>query len=264
MSVNTKMTALADKVRSLLGLTGKLGLDAMATNLTTANTEVAAQEELMGQIITALAEKSAGAETAKEEQEKTIDITENGTTEVTPDSGKVLSKVTVNVEVESGGGDPYAVVNSIINGTIEEFVSYESGYGCPLCSDGPDCFPNIKRVILPNCKIVQQMKACYNLEIYDTSGTYVGSQYFNNCMALKALVLRSSIVATLANSLNAINNTPINKGSGYVYVRRNLIQSYQTATNWSVLYANQPNMFRALEDYTVDGTITGALDESKI
>jgi hypothetical protein len=43
---------------------------------------------------------------AKEEQEKTIDITENGTTEVLPDEGSVLSKVTVNVEVPaSGGGD---------------------------------------------------------------------------------------------------------------------------------------------------------------
>lgn len=42
--------------------------------------------------------------TSKEEQEKTVDITENGTTEVIADEGKVLSKVTVNVEVESGGG----------------------------------------------------------------------------------------------------------------------------------------------------------------
>ncbi len=41
----------------------------------------------------------------KEEQEKTIDITENGTTEVTPDEGKALSKVTVNVAV--GGEDYY-------------------------------------------------------------------------------------------------------------------------------------------------------------
>jgi hypothetical protein len=41
----------------------------------------------------------------KEEQEKVVDITENGTTEVTPDEGKTLSKVTVNVAIESGGGD---------------------------------------------------------------------------------------------------------------------------------------------------------------
>lgn len=33
--VNTKMTTIADKIRSLLGITGKMGLDAMATNLET-------------------------------------------------------------------------------------------------------------------------------------------------------------------------------------------------------------------------------------
>lgn len=33
--VNTKMTTIAEKIRSLLGITGKMGLDAMATNLET-------------------------------------------------------------------------------------------------------------------------------------------------------------------------------------------------------------------------------------
>lgn len=41
----------------------------------------------------------------KDEQEKVVDITENGTTVVTPDEGMTLGGVTVNVEVESGGGD---------------------------------------------------------------------------------------------------------------------------------------------------------------
>ena len=35
MSVDSKMTAIADKIRGLLGLTGEMGLDAMETNLTT-------------------------------------------------------------------------------------------------------------------------------------------------------------------------------------------------------------------------------------
>lgn len=38
--VNEKMTAIADKIRSLLGITGKMGLDAMATNLGTEQTDV--------------------------------------------------------------------------------------------------------------------------------------------------------------------------------------------------------------------------------
>ena len=36
-------------------------------------------------------------------QEKTVEITENGTTEVVPDAGFSLSKVTVNTNVESSG-----------------------------------------------------------------------------------------------------------------------------------------------------------------
>lgn len=44
---------------------------------------------------------------AKEEQEKTVTITANGTVEITPDAGKTLSKATAIVNVPtSGGGGP--------------------------------------------------------------------------------------------------------------------------------------------------------------
>ena len=47
--------------------------------------------------------------TAKPEQEKTVNINKNGTTEVLPDENKVLSKVTVNVDVKGEAVDymPY-------------------------------------------------------------------------------------------------------------------------------------------------------------
>jgi hypothetical protein len=76
---------------------------------------------------------------------------------------------------------------------------------------------------------------------------------------LKTLIFRKNALATLSSS-NAFTSTPIASGTGYIYVPSALVDSYKTATNWSV-YANQ---FRALEDYTVDGTITGELDENKI
>jgi len=46
---------------------------------------------------------------SKEEQEKSVTITTNGTTEVTPDNDKTLSKVTAVVNVPSSGGIPVSV-----------------------------------------------------------------------------------------------------------------------------------------------------------
>lgn len=92
-----------------------------------------------------------------------------------------------------------------------------------------------------------------------SSVTFIGGFTFSGCENLTSLILRKSNVCHLAN-INAFNNTPISKGTGYIYVPSALLDSYKAATTWST-YANQ---FRALEDYTVDGTITGALDETKI
>ena len=80
-----------------------------------------------------------------------------------------------------------------------------------------------------------------------------------------AIILRSETMATLKNT-DAFSMTPIISGTCYIYVPRALLsdtdstKDYRQASNWST-YAAQ---FRALEDYTVDGTTTGALDESKI
>lgn len=42
MSVNSKMTAIADKIRGLRGITGQMGLDAMATHLATVQSQISA------------------------------------------------------------------------------------------------------------------------------------------------------------------------------------------------------------------------------
>ena len=60
MSVNSKLTAIADKIRSLVGLSEKMGLDAMSSNLGEAVNECDTQADLITQIRTALAEKAAG------------------------------------------------------------------------------------------------------------------------------------------------------------------------------------------------------------
>lgn len=52
-------------------------------------------------------------------QEKTVDIRENGTSEVLPDEGYALSKVTMNVNVPTDGGNSYAeeLVNTFLGRT---------------------------------------------------------------------------------------------------------------------------------------------------
>lgn len=61
MSVNSKMTAIADKIRSLLGITGTMGMDAMATNLQSAVSEADTQTSLIAQIEAALEGKTGAA-----------------------------------------------------------------------------------------------------------------------------------------------------------------------------------------------------------
>lgn len=83
---------------------------------------------------------------------------------------------------------------------------------------------------------------------------------FYACNKLSTLILRKSDSICTLSATSAITSTPIASGTGYIYVPKALIDTYKSATNW-VTYADQ---FRAIEDYTVDGTITGELDESKI
>lgn len=92
----------------------------------------------------------------------------------------------------------------------------------------------------------------------------IGTSSFSGCTKLTTLIIRGgrdngANPPNLSNQ-NAFNNTPIANGMGYIYIPSSLLSQYRSGTNWSV-YADQ---FRVLEDYTVDGTITGVLDESKI
>lgn len=72
----------------------------------------------------------------------------------------------------------------------------------------------------------------------------------NECISLVALILRSETMCTLGGTFS---NDPFTAGTGYIYVPSALLDTYKAATNWST-YADQ---FRAIEDYTVDGTVMG-------
>lgn len=107
---------------------------------------------------------------------------------------------------------------------------------------------------------VQGLIGCSSLKKLDFPLlTSIAMNAFSNDSKLIALILRKNQVCGLGQT-SALNGTPIASGTGYIYVPSSLVATYQTATNWSTFSAQ----FRALEDYTVDGTTTGELDESKI
>lgn len=109
-----------------------------------------------------------------------------------------------------------------------------------------------------NCISITKIDLPSVVSIGDTWNNYV----FYGCKNLTAVILRSTTMVTALgdNNQQMFYDTPIANGTGYIYVPAALIDTYKADTAWST-YASQ---FRALEDYTVDGTITGELDENKV
>ena len=89
------------------------------------------------------------------------------------------------------------------------------------------------------------LRACTSLERVDFSKlSSIGNNAFIESSALVTVIIRTDKVCTLSNK-NAFSSTPIETGTGYIYVPKSLLSDYQSASNWST-YAAQ---IRAIEDY---------------
>ena len=111
-------------------------------------------------------------------------------------------------------------------------------------------FSNVTELVLPECKSIGNSSCTnwVNLQYVDLPKcTSIANYGLRNNSKLATLILRSETMCTLSNY--ALNGTAIFNGTGYVYVPRALIESYQVATNWSKIYAKNANAFRAIEDY---------------
>lgn len=143
-----------------------------------------------------------------------------------------VSDMAAQIEgIQAGGGD----IDALIDRSITEISS-------DVTSVGEYAFYKCSKLTTANFPVAMS----------------IGSNAFRSCSSLTTLILRSETTATLSNT-NALGSTLIASGTGYIYVPRALIEGYKVVSNWST-YAAQ---FRALEDYTVDGTITGELDPAK-
>ena len=103
---------------------------------------------------------------------------------------------------------------------------------------------------------------CTNLETVDFGffTEVIPPKCFRGCSKLKTLILRGDYTVWM-NDNSPFEGTALANGIGYIYVQSKNIADYRGYFDAWTPFANQ---FRILEDYTVDGTIYGELDETKI
>lgn len=133
-------------------------------------------------------------------------------------------------------------------------VPYES----QLDYIGDWCFANclIQSVNLPNVTGIGQSsfydcKSLVRVDVGVKQRKTLRRDTFNGCSALETCILRADAFLPMDNT-SAFKGTPIESGTGYIYVPSALVDQYKAATNWTV-YADQ---IRAIEDYS---EITGGL-----
>ena len=112
--------------------------------------------------------------------------------------------------------------------------------------------------------------SCQQLEWADLGSVDKIKAYtFLHCSALVYIFLRKSDGVTVNDGAQCFGNTPFVGGgtaglTGTAFVPSALISTYQAATNWATLYSGGTCVFKALEDYTLDGTTTGEINWAKI
>jgi hypothetical protein len=108
--------------------------------------------------------------------------------------------------------------------------------------------PELLTAYLPNIQVLAQgtFNYCKKLKLVDI-GEYcyrVENMTFFNCSALDTLILRRT--ASVCNvPQGALVGTPIEAGTGYIYVPKALLSAYEADSN----YIEEGYKFRAIEDY---------------
>lgn len=127
--------------------------------------------------------------------------------------------------------------------------------------------------IFPNLGIInpQAFKDCQNLTVFDAgmNGVMLQAEEFANCFNLKTVVWRNTPMMIMSNPFEGCSHltgeidpifNPEGLQDGYIYVPAASVETLKS----NAALASVASQIRALEDYTVDGTTTGALDPAKV
>ena len=160
------------------------------------------------------------------------------------DCAKLLSLTTVNLPyIASVGNDTFngcSGLTSVIISNATSIGNY-SFLGCSaLASIDASQVATIGSGAFRNCAALTAIRL--------PKITAIGTSAFNGCSSLAGLILPIDAGATLPTlaATNAIANTPIASGTGYIYITDSRVNELKAATNWST-YAAQ---IRPLSEYT--------------
>ena len=149
--------------------------------------------------------------------------------------------------------------------SINSTANYQF-YGCSSLTSFELSHPTTNQYFITPFFVCSSLKT---IDVARRNQTSAGGNFGNlaqtngNLASLDTIIIRKTDGVsnlTSAPSTAFSSAAPLVNGTGYIYVPAALVSSYEAATNWSTL----AGQFRALEDYTVDGTTTGELDPSKI
>ena len=213
MSVNTKMTAIANEIRELSGTTDTMGLDTMANYVGEANSEIGGQEDLIAQIASALEEKAAGggSTTIDDVSKKIIDGT---ITNVEDNDVKIIrgyafykcsSLTSINFPVCTSIGNgafqycsSLALINfpactTIDNGAFQ-YCSSLTSINFPVCTNinynaFRDCI-SLTSINFPACTTISSTAFYYCSRLTSVSFpvcTYIGNNAFRGCYSLTSV-----------------------------------------------------------------------------
>ena len=266
MSVNSKMTAIADAIRGKTGGTSPLTLDQMATAIAKIQTGGGGDEMYIALSNDTLTDYSlpsgvnsvraylfAGSKNLKTADLSALDVNGGGTIGSSAfyqceklESVVFPSDQAVGSWVSWIGSRAFSGCKSL----KEVYIPTPGTFGSPATYLFENCTALTEFVapLIRTSTTSGMFKGCSALTLVDVMGGGLGQTYFERCSSLTTLVLRNDTVVTLAN-INAFQGTPFASGGtgGTVYVPAALIESYQTATNWSTLYAAGTCNFVAIE-----------------
>lgn len=134
--------------------------------------------------------------------------------------------------IQGGTTEVGSLIDGSINGDLLFTVSSIKSYGVSYIN-------NPFKLKFPDCKRVEYNGIYQNTGltwIYFGKVTTIGNASLAGNKNMTAVVIKSSAVPTLGDRVFV--STPIESGTGYVYVQDELVEQYKVATNW-VVYADQ-------------------------